>query len=623
MPRIAKTSLGWKLSILMIGTISVVLLGVGHLAMSEYRATLIQQKTEAFDSVAKSLALSASGLVAGTDRQLRETLSSDVRSSRSDIEYILVSDRTGRTVFAESRDMPKRGYSPGRRWWLVARRILGYAGISEDDIYSVSVPALIGPARPGTLTAGFRLASVRQMVDAVEAKVLLAIAIGLMAGIGCALVTGRNMSNALRSLISGTKAVCAGDLGFRVVTKSGDEIGELSEAFNYMVESLANTHERLVEHANTDSLTGLYNHRYFQERLATEISRALRYNHHVSLLMVDIDFFKNFNDAHGHPMGDAALQDLAQVLLRNLRETDIAVRYGGEEFAIILPETAMQEAELTAERIRSAVQDYTFYDRNGERVPFTVSIGIADCPAHCTDRTSLIEAADVALYQAKALGRNRISSYDMRVTAFPEPDPYKLYVLLHARDLPTIESLAEAIDAKLKFPAGHSRTVAKLAAATGRKLGVSESECASIYLAALLRDIGQIAIPDALLGKTEPLTDEDMAIVASHPSLGHAIVQKSTYLSSMLPAILHHHEHYDGSGYPSKRRGHDIPIAARIIAAADAYQSMVTARPHRKRMSPGEAQAELAKESSAQFDPNVVKAFLKVLSEVQPAEQAA
>ena len=623
MARKTRASLTARLCILTTGTLLVVLIGVGHLAMSEQRSALIEQKKASFDAMTRALSLSASQLAAGTDRQLRDTVASRIKNPQTELKSVVISDSQGRTVFAESKSLPKKPYSRHMRSWFVLRRILGYPGINPQEIHSVSVPVMIRPGRAGTFTAGFTLSGAKEMLDAVQARALLGLALGLIVGILCAVVMGRSMSSALRSLIQGAKAVSVGNFSFRAANKRPDEIGYLTEAFNCMVESLASSQEMLVERANTDSLTGLYNHRHFQERLAAEVSRAARYGHNLSLIMIDIDFFKSFNDAHGHPMGDAVLRDLAQLIIQNIRETDVAVRYGGEEFAVILPETRAGDAAATAERIRQEVQKQPFCASEGLSASLTVSVGVAEYPSQCSDRTSLVTAADIALYQAKALGRNRVSCYDTDQPGPPQADPYKLYVLLHAHDLPTIEALAEAIDAKLKFPSGHSRAVARLASATATSLGMSERDAAAIYLAALLRDIGQIAVPDAILAKAGTLTEEEVAGVSSHPNLGHAIVQKAPHLSSVLPAILHHHEHFDGAGYPSGASGQDIPLPARIIAVADAYQSMTTSRPHRRRMSPGEARTELVEKSARQFDPKVVQAFLEVLASGQPQEQAA
>lgn len=610
-----QTTLEAKLFILTIGTIFIVLLGVGHLAMNQYRSVIMEQKRTEFDAIAHTLALSTPQIVQGKDQHLMNTISSQVKSSRMNLEYIVIADHEGHTLYAESKNLPKKPYAAGMRWWMVVRRIMGYGNIDPENITSVSVPAQVAPNSIGRLTVGFTLNKVHEEIDSVQAKALLALSLGLLLGIIYATILGKAVSASLQSLLKAARAVSAGNFGCRVTSKAVKEVDELAHAFNYMVDSLADNHEQLIERANTDSLTGLHNHRYFQERLSLETSRAERYEHDLSLLMIDIDFFKTYNDTQGHPTGDAALRNLAQIMLRSIRSTDVAVRYGGEEFAIILPETTMQEAAATADRIRQAVEQEGLSDDTKEPVQLTISIGVATYPDHGIDKQSLISAADTALYQAKAQGRNRVSVFDSSMGEIDAADPYKLCVLLHAQDMKTIEALSGAVDAKLKFPTGHSKAIATLAETTAKRMGLSDSECSGIYLAGLLRDVGQISVPESILAKTDALTDQEMKVVRTHSTLGHSIVQQAPRMSSMLPAILHHHERYDGTGYPSGLSGENIPIAARILAVADAYQSMITLRPHRRQLTTEEAVTELIDNTSSQFDPGVVKATLSVLAD--------
>lgn len=615
-------SLEARLCMLMVGTIFVVLLGIGHLAMREQRDALLEQKTQSFEATAKALSVNASKLVKDTDGPFAKSFSSQVKNSNMELEYVLVSDRYGHSLYAESENMPKH-LKKGMKWWTVVRKIVGYSGIDENQIQSVKVPVELDQNRSGTFIAGFRLASVNATIDSVQTKIIIGLTLGLLVGIIYAMVLGRSMSNALRALTKSAKAVSIGNFSFRVESDSNDELGQLADAFNYMLETVETSQVQLIERANTDSLTGLFNHRYFQERLTAEAARAARYGHNLCLMMLDIDYFKNFNDTHGHPMGDSMLRDLAQIMIANTRTTDIAVRYGGEEFAVILPETSAEEALEVAERIRFGVERHKFNGMDGQKVSVTISTGIAEYPTHCQDRTGLIIAADLSLYQSKAEGRNRVTIFKSDSPDSKQVDPYKLYVLLQAHDMDTIEALSEAIDAKLRLPSGHSKTVAKLAKETARHMGLQKSDCEGVYLASLLRDIGQIVIPDAILAKNGPLTSDEMKIVADHPTLGHSIVQKASNLTSMLPAILHHHEKYDGSGYPSALKGENIPLPARIIAVADAYQAMLIPRPHRSQLNPDIAQAELVEKSSTQFDGKVVQAFLEVIARKETIKQAA
>lgn len=612
MTKRTKTSIEAKLFILTFGIIFTVLLTVGHLAMSQYRTAIMEQKRQEFDSITRTLGLSASHIVGRKDQHLLKTVSSRVRASRMGLEYVVIADRDGHTLFAESRNLPKASQTAGMRWWMVVRKIMGYGNITPSNIYSVTVPVFVANNQPGTLSTGFNLTKAKQEVDAVQSKVILALSLGLIIGIIYATLLGKTVSTALRSLVKCAREVSTGNLAVRMEGSASREVDELSQAFNYMVETLSENQEKLMERVNTDSLTGLYNHRYFQERLTDEVARASRYEHQISLLMIDIDFFKIFNDTQGHPAGDEALRSLAEILRASTRTIDIIARYGGEEFSVVLPETGAEEAMTIAERIRHTVEDSGLAEADCE-VRLTVSIGLASYPAQCLDKQALMAAADTALYQAKARGRNVVSVYDSLMQV-PETDPYKLCVLLHAQDMATVEALAEAVDAKLKFPTGHSKSVATLASTIALKLGMPESECEAVYMAGLLRDVGQIAVPEEILCKPEALTDQEVTIIRTHSTLGHSIVQKAPRISSMLPAILHHHERYDGTGYPSGIAGNNIPLPARILAVADAYQSMITLRPHRRMLSPAEAVTELIDNSSSQFDPGVVQAALEILA---------
>lgn len=434
----------------------------------------------------------------------------------------------------------------------------------------------------------------------------------LMAAVAAALAFAQRTSRRLSALTEKIRLVAADDYSPRAEIGAMDELRDISCAFNSMVESLSRAREVLIQKANTDAVTGLANHGSFQERLASEFSRAARYGSKLSLIMIDLDHFKLFNDLNGHPAGDSALREIARVISEQVRDVDLAARYGGEEFAVVLPETGEVQAAILAERIRKAVEDCIFEQANPQSSKLTLSIGVAEFPSHCNDRATLLRAADSALYQAKMQGRNTVATYDGDCGESAKADPHKLYVLLHATDIATVEALAAAIDAKHGYPHGHSVAIARMASEVGRNMALADEDRTCLYVAALLRDIGQIAIADDVLEKSAKLSEQEMDQIEQHTILGHAIVQKSPHMSAMLPAVLYHHERFDGTGYPEGLSGTQIPLSARIIAAVDAYQSMMALRPYRDRLTVNSAQTELSRLAGTQFDPGVVEAVLQV-----------
>jgi diguanylate cyclase (GGDEF)-like protein/putative nucleotidyltransferase with HDIG domain len=358
------------------------------------------------------------------------------------------------------------------------------------------------------------------------------------------------------------------------------------------------------ERANTDELTGLFNHRYFHQRLDEEIARSSRFGHIFSLIFLDLDLFKTYNDVHGHLAGDDILSQVARHIKFTIRRTDIGVRYGGDEFAVILPQTSLDGARTLAERMRKRIEAQT----DSISVPLTCSIGIACWPADGVMREEIVRSADAALYYAKQTGRNRIClasevalSHALRVEVQPEAK---------AAILSTIYALAATVDAKDHHTYGHSKKVAKYATDIAEVLGYSEERMATIRAAALLHDIGKIGVSDRLLEKTGPLTPEDWEPIRAHPNLGVAILKHVNGLHECLAAVQYHHEHYDGSGYPAGLKGENIPQDARIMAVADAYDAMTSLRPYRSgKFTHEQAVAELVRCSGTQFDPVIVEAF--------------
>jgi diguanylate cyclase (GGDEF)-like protein/putative nucleotidyltransferase with HDIG domain len=379
----------------------------------------------------------------------------------------------------------------------------------------------------------------------------------------------------------------------------------------------AQLYSRAKEKAHSDELTGLFNHRYFHERLDEEISRCSRFGDIFSLLFLDMDLFKAYNDIYGHLAGDDMLKQMGQYIKTSIRSIDMAFRYGGDEFTVILPQASLDDACKVADRIRKRIE----VEMDSKGSPLTCSLGIASWPTDGVMREEIIQAADVSLYYAKQMGRNRIclaseitSSDVLSVGAKTEREP---------GILSTIYALAATVDAKDHYTYGHSKKVSKYATGIAEALGYSQERIATLRAAALLHDIGKIGVSDRVLMKAGPLSDEDWEPIRSHPKLGVAILKHVESLSGCLAAIQYHHERYDGTGYPAGLKGENIPLDARIMAVADSYDAMTSLRPYRQgKFTQEQALAELKRCAGAQFDPKIIEVFV-ALSERQLAANRA
>jgi diguanylate cyclase (GGDEF)-like protein/putative nucleotidyltransferase with HDIG domain len=454
------------------------------------------------------------------------------------------------------------------------------------------------------------------------------------------------------------------------------EIADFSEEEVLLLRTLADliagalhnalSFQKAQEQAITDGLTGVKTHRFFMEALSAEWKRSTRAGRSFALVLMDLDRFKFVNDFYGHLEGDLVLQRVGHILETNCRRSDVVARYGGDEFVILMPETNMEHARQLASKLRGWVAaDPLLREKN-----ISASFGIACYPLHGSSPQELIQVADASMYLSKHQGGNAVSTADhfdpnearkwkrdvleaylgvtlkrlfatgpeafeeiyARLKQFTEslattettngetPKPAALQQegpqALPQAVLDTVTSLAFAIDAKDHYTQGHSQKVSAYAAMIAQALDLNDVVVEEIRLGGVLHDIGKVAIPENILNKNGPLNPEEWDTMKSHVTFGAKILDPLAPLARIREMVLHHHEFYDGSGYPHALSGENIPLGARIIAVADAYDTITSDRTYKKARVATEALAELERCANAQFDGNIVKVFVHMMRQM-------
>ncbi|RJQ43916.1 MAG: diguanylate cyclase [Gaiellales bacterium] len=396
-----------------------------------------------------------------------------------------------------------------------------------------------------------------------------------------------------------------------------EEVAVLSILSNQAAIAIQNAmmYERSQEKALTDGLTGLYNQRHFYARLHEEVERAERSRKPLSIIFCDLDHFKAFNDTNGHALGDQALKEAGRVITESKRAIDVAARYGGEEFALILPDTDSSGAQIIAHRIRRRVAALEFESKAKGPVSLTVSIGVASYPNDAANPRELVEKADWSMYHSKRHGRDRVTLFHEAADAYG--DVSKDDLVREEFKLAAAQAIAVSVARRDEGDAGHSESVARLSSAIAEALNLDEEVVQQVRVAGLLHDIGLVSVPPDIINKREELSEEDWRRIREHPEAGTEILKHISSLEGFLPVVRHHHEHYDGAGYPDGLKREEIPLGARIIAVADAYQAMISDRPYRKAMPPSQALIELQRGAGRQFDPVVVELFIRMMGDYE------
>ncbi|MFL5754762.1 MAG: diguanylate cyclase, partial [Chloroflexota bacterium] len=480
--------------------------------------------------------------------------------------------------------------------------------------------AAVGPAVLGTVA--LVLLAVRRYEFGPDVQLALAAFGGASAGLVVTeLAAILWMHRRLGRITRVAERMAGGEIAVDELRGGGGIDGRLAKAMNAISIALQQTHER----ATIDRLTGVSNRQTLIGTLFAELERSNRYHRPFSLAFVDIDHFKAVNDTYGHAAGDVVLRGVAQTIRQNLRGSDTMGRYGGEEFMLLLSETNPDEATALTEKLRVLVSRQRFAVDGNQALQVTISIGIAGGVGRDLRVDDLIRDADAAMYSAKSLGRNQTyvfaepdeDAHVPRSPISPAGRAQAMEIGRLARDA-AVASLASVTAPLAPHRGRPSPIVTSIVTAMATQLDLPDADLDRLRIAALVHDIGNITMPDEILDKPAQLTSAEWRTVVQHPRIGQVVLEQAAALKEAAPIILHHHERYSGHGYPFGLRGKDIPLGARILAIADAYDAMTHDRPYKSAVGHQQAIAELRRHAGTQFDPELITLFCELYSDAAP-----
>ena len=405
-----------------------------------------------------------------------------------------------------------------------------------------------------------------------------------------------------------------------------------------MAITIADLFQAVKKEAVTDALTGLYNRRYFEETLEKEVARAKRLKQPFSIIGIDLDFLKKINDTYGHSYGDIAIKTISDVLKSNARSVDIPARIGGEEFNLLLPGISSQGAMIAAERIRKSIES-TEIETIGH---ITGSLGVATFLEHTENAEELLELTDQAMYTSKRNGRNQVTlAKPITETSWQEIAVNTFIDILSKNRVPLARKLSKDLCSKLEnttnegekkqealyvvadmltqlYNPMHEQGVVKnkviMAVSLAKRFDIPKEEIDNLRVAILLYDIGNLMISPGLLQKATPLTPEEINKIKNHPIIAaREILKPISYVQDILPIIEHHHENWDGSGYPNKISKEEIPITSQIILIIDEYFALIEARPYRAKMSSKDALEIIKSDGGKKWNTTLVNEFISLI----------
>jgi diguanylate cyclase (GGDEF)-like protein len=511
----------------------------------------------------------------------------------------------GRLSLVGPEALPKdriRARSPWLVWWVT------------DDRVAVAWPAKDCAGRTiGYFQAESCVAQIEHQAATTRRTALILLLLSAAAMLLVVAATRMFLVHPLTRLLGRLPRVQAGEYAPEALTQGlhGEPL--------MLARRLQSALETMSELSKTDELTGLANRRQLDECLQRAFHQARRYSHPLSVMVMGIDLFKAVNDTKGHQAGDVVIREIARAIERCCRKADIPARLGGDEFAVLLPETSASEAATVAERIRKAVVE-------GSEFNLSVSIGVADLHGgKIADAQDLVALADEALYAAKQRGRNRfVLAHEMGDDGWSDSNQEADRVQMLRRKLAgldtqfkslfvrALQEIVQVMERRDPYMADHARKVRHYSALIGRQMELSEDLIKQIELGALLHDIGMLALPDSVALCPGRLDDEQFETMKRHALIGAQVLEGMEFVEQVIPIARFHHERFDGKGYPEGLSGLGIPPICRIVAVADAFDAMTSSRAFRDGMDPATAVEEIRKSAGAQFDPDIVEAFLAV-----------